>query len=82
LPAFAAQLAKDGGLLLKPSACAKWPLVLGKRLWPVLLSRWQRQALAEAVPSSAKREKIKRLRAELKRVKQERDSLKVVTIFA
>jgi transposase len=48
----------------------------------MLLSRWQRQVLAEAVPSSAERKKIKRLRAELKRVKQERDSLKVVTIFA
>ncbi|TVT39288.1 transposase [Hymenobacter setariae] len=33
-----------------------------------LLGRWQRQALAEAVPSSAEREEIKRLRAELKRV--------------
>jgi len=39
--------------------------------------------LAEAVPSSAEREEIKRLRAELKRVEQERDILKkVVTIFA
>ena len=33
-----------------------------------LLSHWQRQALAEAVPSSAERDEIKRLRAELKRV--------------
>jgi transposase len=32
--------------------------------------------LAEAVPSSAEREEIKRLRAELKRVEQERDILK------
>ena len=45
-------------------------------LSPALLGRWQRQALAEAVPSSAGREEIKRLRAELKRVEQERDILK------
>ncbi|HEX8350481.1 MAG TPA: transposase [Hymenobacter sp.] len=52
-------------------------------LSPALLGRWQRQALAEAVPSSAEREEIKRLHAELKRVEQERDILKkVVTIFA
>lgn len=37
-------------------------------LSPALLGRWQRQALAEAVPNSAERKKIKRLRAELKRV--------------
>ena len=41
-----------------------------------LLGRWQRQALAQAVPSSAERERIKRLRAELKRVEMERDILK------
>ena len=52
-------------------------------LSPALLGRWQRQALVEAVPSSAEREEIKRLRADLKRVEQERDILKkVVTIFA
>jgi transposase len=52
-------------------------------LSPALLGRWQRQALAEAVPSSAEHEEIKRLRAELKRVEQERDILKkVVTISA
>jgi transposase len=52
-------------------------------LSPALLGRWQREALAEAVPSSVEREEIKRLRAELKRVEQERDILKkVVTIFA
>jgi transposase len=52
-------------------------------LSPALLGRWQRHALAEAVPSSAERDEIKRLRAELKRVEQERDILKkVVTIFA
>ena len=45
-------------------------------LSPALLGRWQREALAEAVPSSAEREEIKRLRAELKRVEQEGDILK------
>ena len=35
---------------------------------PVLLGRWQRQALEQAMPSSAERDEIKRLRAELKRV--------------
>jgi transposase len=35
------------------------------------------------VPSSVKREQVRRLRAELKRMEQERDILKkVVTIFA
>jgi len=49
-------------------------------LW---LGHWQRQALVEAAPSSAERDEIKCLRAELKRVEQERDILKkVVTIFA
>ncbi|MGI4832007.1 MAG: transposase [Janthinobacterium lividum] len=50
---------------------------------PALLGRWQRVALEQAVPSSAEREEIKRLRAELKRVETERDILKkAVTIFA
>ena len=42
-----------------------------------------RQALEQAVPSSAERNEYKRLRAELKRVEIERDMLKkAVTIFA
>ena len=46
-------------------------------------SRWQRQAMEQAVPSSAEREEIKQLRATLKRVEMERDILKkVVTIFS
>jgi transposase len=50
---------------------------------PALLGRWQRQALEQAVPSSAERAEIKRLRAELKRVEIARDILKkAVTIFA
>ncbi len=52
-------------------------------LSPTLLSRWQRLALEQAVPSSAEREEIKRLRAELKRVEMERNMLKkAVTIFS
>ncbi|WP_218134792.1 transposase [Hymenobacter lapidiphilus] len=50
---------------------------------PALLGRWQREALKAAVPSSAERDEIKQLRAELRRVEMERDILKkVVTIFA
>ena len=50
---------------------------------PALLGCWQRPALEQAVPSSAERDEIKRLRAELKRVEMERDILKkVVTIFS
>lgn len=49
---------------------------------PALLGRWQRQALEQAVPSSAEREEIRRLRAELKRVEMERDILKKVVTSA
>ena len=50
---------------------------------PALLGRWQREALKAAVPSSAERDEIKQLRAELRRVEMDRDILKkVVTIFA
>jgi transposase len=50
---------------------------------PALLGRWQRQALEQAVPGSAERDEIKRLRAELKRVEMERDILKkALTIFS
>ena len=50
---------------------------------PALLGRWQREALEQAVPNSADRDEIKRLRNELKRVEMERDMLKkVVTIFS
>jgi transposase len=43
---------------------------------PALLGRWQRPALAQAVPSSAEHDESKRLRAELKRVEMEHDMLK------
>lgn len=46
-----------------------------------LLSRWQRQVLAEAEPSRAERNEIKRLCVELKRVERERDMLKKVVII-
>jgi transposase len=50
---------------------------------PALLDRGHCQALEQAVPSSAEREGIKRLCAELKRVEIERDILKkAVIIFA
>ena len=51
-------------------------------LSPARRGRWQRQALVEAVPSSAERDELKRLRAELKRVEQEPDSLKKVVTSA
>ena len=48
-----------------------------------LPGRWQRQVFKSAVPSNAIRNKIKRLRAELRRMEMERDILKkVVTIFS
>ena len=50
---------------------------------PALLGRWQRQALEQAVPSSAERDEIKQLRTKLRHVEMERDILKkVVTIFS
>ena len=50
---------------------------------PALLGRWHRQALEQAVPSSAGRAEINQLRAELRRVEMERDILKkAVTIFS
>ena len=50
---------------------------------PALLGRWQRQALEQAVPSSAECDEIKQLRTKLRRVEMERDILKkVVTIFS
>ena len=45
-------------------------------LSPALLGRWPRQAVAEAVPSRAERDEMKRLRAALERVEQAHDRLK------
>ena len=47
-----------------------------------LLGRWQRQTLEQAVPSSAERAEINRLRAELKRVEMARYVKKGVPIFS
>jgi len=47
-----------------------------------LLGGWQRQALVQAVPGTAERDEIKRLRAALRRVEQERDILKKVVAIA
>ena len=49
---------------------------------PTLLARWQR-LVAAAAPDRVDQAEIARLRAELRRVEQERDILKkVVTIFS
>ncbi len=77
-PAFKAECVRQvaAGARQSDLACAQG-------ISPALLGRWQRQALEQAVPSSAEREEIKRLRAELKRVEMERDILKkAVTIFS
>ena len=56
-------------------AASAWPIdeARGQSISPALLDRWQRQALEQAVPNSAERDEIKRLRAELKRGGMEHD---------
>ena len=77
-PAFKAECVRQVAAGARQSDVAR-----AQGLSPALLGRWQRQALEQAVPSSAEREEIKRLRAELKRVETERDILKkAVTLFA
>ena len=77
-PAFKAECVRQVAAGARQSDAARAPGIS-----PALLGRWQRQALEQAVPSSAERAEIKRLRAELKRVEMERDILKkVVTIFS
>ena len=77
-PAFKAECVRQVAAGARQSDVAR-----AQGISPALLGRWQRQALAQAVPSSAERDEIKHLRAELKRVEMERDILKkVVTIFA
>jgi transposase len=76
-PAFKAECVRQVAAGARQSDVAR-----AQGLSPALLGRWQRQALVEAVPSSAEREEIKRLRAELKRVEQERDILKKVVTSA
>jgi len=78
MPAFKAECIRQVAAGARQSDVAR-----AQGISPALLGRWQRQALEQAVPSSAERDEIKRLRAELKRVEMERDILKkVVTIFA
>ncbi|MGI4869871.1 MAG: transposase [Janthinobacterium lividum] len=77
-PAFKAECVRQVAAGARQSDVAR-----AQGISPALLGRWQRTALGQAVPSSAEREEIKCLRAELKRVEIERDSLKkAVTIFA
>ncbi len=77
-PAFKAECVRQVAAGARQSDVAR-----AQGISPALLGRWQRAALAQAVPSSAERDEIKRLRAELKRVEIERDILKkAVTIFA
>ncbi len=77
-PAFRAECVRQVAAGARQSDVAR-----AQGISPALLGRWQRSALEQAVPSSAERDEIKHLRAELKRVEMERDILKkVVTLFA
>ena len=77
-PAFRAECVRQVAAGARQSDVARAQGIL-----PALLGRWQRQALEQAVPSSAERAEITQLRAELRRVEMERDILKkVVTIFS
>lgn len=77
-PAFKAECVRQVAAGARQSDVAR-----AQGISPALLGRWQRSALEQAVPSSAERDEIRRLRAELKRVETERDILKkAVTIFA
>ena len=77
-PAFKAECVRQVAVGARQTDVAR-----AQGISPALLGRWQRRALEQAVPSSAERDELKRLRAELKRVEMERDILKkVVTIFS
>ena len=77
-PAFEAECVRQVAAGARQSDVAR-----AQGISPALLGRWQRQALEAAVPSSAERDEIKHLRAELKRVEMERDIVKkVVTIIS
>ena len=67
-PAFKAECVRQVAADTQQSDMARAQGIL-----PALLRRWQRQALAAAVPSSVQRDEIKQLRAALKRVEMERD---------
>ena len=70
-PAFKAECVRQVAAGARQSDVAR-----AQGIPPALLGRWQRQALEQAVPSSAERAGIKRLWAALKRVEMERDTLK------
>ena len=77
-PAFKAECVRQVAAGARQSDAAR-----AQGISPALLGRWQRQALEQAVPSSAERAEIKQLRAEFRRVEMERDIFKkVVTIFS
>jgi len=77
-PAFKAECVRQVAAGTRQSDVAR-----AQGISAALLGTWQRQALVAAVPSSAERDEIKRLRAALQRVEMERDILKkVVTIFS
>jgi len=77
-PAFKAECVRQVAAGARQSEVAR-----AQGLSPALLGRWQRSTLEQVVPSSAERDEIKRLRAELKGVETERDSLKkAVPIFS
>ena len=77
-PAFKAECVRQVAARARQTDVAR-----AQGISPALLGRWQRQTLEQAVPSSAERDEINRLRAALKRVEMERDILKkVVTIFS
>ena len=77
-PAFKAECVRQVAVGARQSDAART-----QGISPRLPGRWQRQALEQAVPSSAERAEIKQLRAELRRVEMERDILKkVVTVFS
>lgn len=70
-PAFKAECVRQVAAGARQSDVAR-----AQGISPALLGRWQRQALEQAVPSSAERAEIKQLRAGLRRVEMERDILK------
>ena len=72
-PAFKAECVRQVAAGARQSDVAR-----AQGISPALLGRWRRQALEQAVPSSAERDELKRLRTELKRVEMERDILKKV----
>ena len=72
-PAFKAECVRQAAVGARQTDVAR-----AQGISPALLGRWQHQALEQAVPSSAGRDEIKRLRAGLKRVEMERDILKKV----